>query len=82
MTKKDYELIARAFAPQTGALITLIGSAERYDDERLVQVYEREYDNLKSVAYRLVISLEQADPRFDSNRFFTDCGFTLLGDSN
>lgn len=65
MTKKDYELIAKAIAH---ARAEIHGTSEAGTTERVKQL-----QGLRRAAWALADALAEENPRFDVQRFLTAC---------
>lgn len=64
MTKKDYELIAKAIKTQWDIQVAITGTGEKS-----LAIHE--------TALRIAHALKNTNPRFDLDRFMTACGVTL-----
>ena len=76
MTKKNYELIAKAFELQVSPLRQYALYAHSQGDMQEFKQWLKESNAIMSVAYNLAVALKQDNPNFDKDKFFDACGFT------
>ena len=74
MTRKDYVAIAGAIRTVTDELDTSLSEAVSNEDPHFWEI-NKSFRTVQHIARRIANVMEADNPRFDSERFMTACGF-------